>query len=135
MAKVTEVLPYSKEKIWQVVTDNQGQYRTDIRAVEHPDQDHFIYYSYDQVKTEYHILQKEPYQLYKIAVSGKFGRYVFTIRLSPLDDHRTEVSVEQEEGEKQHRGFLWTAFFVDPQKMLYRYLYELKQNLKNQEQA
>ena len=129
MAKVDKILEYPVEQVWEVITDRSGKYRDDIQEIKVKD-GIYTEKTFDGQWTKYEELVREAPHHYSVHITNRKTDVVFTARLKALSPDKTEVQLEQSE-DPQKKMWLFSAFFVDSEKMLLRYLYEIQKLLES----
>ncbi|MDO5755565.1 MAG: hypothetical protein Q4P28_04970 [Tissierellia bacterium] len=129
MAKVNKVLEYPVEKVWEVISDRSGKFRNDIQEIKIKD-GIYTERTFDGQWTKYEELVREAPHHYQVHITNRKTDIIFTAHLKALSPNQTEVQLEQEE-DKEKKMWLFSAFFVDSEKMLLRYLYEIQKILES----
>lgn len=129
--KVTEILNVPVEDIWDLITNRENtSWRNDIASFQWINDNEFSEININGLKTIYTIVEKKEFELYELKMSNKFIDGIFKADFKEVDENKTEVTIYQKNNLLNISAIISNILFVNLQKLLNRYVYDLKQEVK-----
>ncbi len=130
-AEINTVLNYPVEDIWDIITNNENNsWKYDVKKYEKISETEFFEININNLKTIYTIEEKKPFEIYKLKMKNKNINGIFNVYFKKVDDNRTNIRIYQENEVLNISSMIASSLFLNLQKILNRYIYDVEQELK-----
>lgn len=130
-AEVKTVLNYPIEDVWDIITNNENNsWKYDVKKYEKISETEFYEININDLKTIYTIEEKKQFETYKLKMTNKNIDGIFQVEFKKVDDNKTDIRIYQENELLNISSMIASSLFLNLQKILNRYIYDVEQELK-----
>lgn len=130
-AEVKTKLNYPMEDVWEIITNNENNsWKYDVKKYEKISETEFYEININDLKTIYTIEEKKQFETYKLKMKNKNINGVFQVYFEKIDENSTNIRIYQENELLNVSTMIASSLFLNLQKILNRYIYDIEQELK-----
>lgn len=131
-AKVVDIFNVPVEDIWNLITNREDiSWRNDIESYKKISDTEFTEINVNGLETKYIIVENKKFEKYEVKMSNRYIDGIFKAEFKKIENNKTEVTIYQKNTLLNMTAMLSNMLFVNLQKLLNRYVYDLKQELKH----
>ncbi|HHX67698.1 MAG: hypothetical protein WAO56_02000 [Miniphocaeibacter sp.] len=130
-AQVHSKFKYPIEDVWEIITNREDViWRNDIKSFKKINNEEFEEININDLKTHYIIEEKIENEIFKLKFKNKLIDGKFEVELKKIDENTTDVRIYQENKMDNLSTIISSVLFLNLEKVLNRYVYDLNKELK-----
>ncbi|QQK08464.1 hypothetical protein [Miniphocaeibacter halophilus] len=131
-AEVNSKFQYPIEQVWEIITNRENIiWRNDIKSFKKINEKEFEEININDLKTHYTIEEKIENKKYKLKFNNRLIDGKFEVDFNEIDKNTTNVRIYQENKMNNLSTIISSVLFLNLEKILNRYVYDLNRELKS----
>lgn len=123
-------MPHSIKRVWETVTDNKDfSWRSDLEKIEIKTETKFTEITKSGEKTEFEIIEKKPYEIYKFKMGNNFFQGDWTGKFIEITPESTKLIFTEELNIKNPIIWLLSFFMMKLHQIQKTYMEDLQEKL------